>query len=122
MNETELETLSGETLESQNIDSIISSIEGLSLKNRQSIIITLGSKGAYVYQDQKGELIKGHDVDAIDTTGSGDCFIGALASNYLETENLYEAAIFGNKAAALSTTKKGASLSMPTQDEVVNGF
>jgi ribokinase len=122
MNETELETLSGETLESQNIDSIISSIKGLSLKNHQSIIITLGSQGVYVCQDQKGELINGHEVHAIDTTGSGDCFIGALASNYLETENLYEAALFGNKAAALSTTKKGASLSMPTQDEVENWF
>ena len=122
MNETELETLSGETLESRNIDSIISSIKGLSLKNHQSIIITLGSQGVYVCQDQKGELINGHEVHAIDTTGSGDCFIGALASNYLETENLYEAALFGNKAAALSTTKKGASLSMPTQDEVENWF
>ena len=122
MNETELETLSGETLESQNIDSIISSIKGLSLKNHQSIVITLGSQGVYVCQDQKGELINGHEVHAMDTTGSGDCFIGALASNYLETENLYEAALFGNKAAALSTTKKGASLSMPTQDEVENWF
>ena len=64
-------------------------------------------------------LVTGHKVSTLDTTGSGDCFIGALASNYLEKENLFESVHFANKAAALSTTKKGTSNSMPTKDEVV---
>ena len=48
-----------------------------------------------------------------------DCFIGALASNLLEKQDLSEAAIFANKAAAISVTKKGASASMPTTQEVL---
>ena len=59
-------------------------------------------------------------VDAVDTTGSGDCFIGALARQYLESKNLLDSVDFANKAAALSVMKKGASVSMPTMEEVVN--
>ena len=51
--------------------------------------------------------------------GTGDCFIGALASSLLEKHDLSEAAIFANKAAAISVTKKGASASMPTTQEVL---
>ena len=73
-----------------------------------------------VYVDQKGQLIEGHKVEAVDTTGSGDCFIGALASQYLESNDLLDSVKFANKAAALSVMKRGASASMPTLEEVVN--
>ena len=56
----------------------------------------------------------------MDTTGSGDCFIGALASQYLESNDLLDSVNFANKAAALSVMKRGASSSMPTLEEVVN--
>ena len=120
MNESELENLTERTLERQNADSIGQSIKDLNLSTTQSVVVTLGSKGVYVYTNQKGQLINGHKVDAVDTTGSGDCFIGALASQYLESKNLLDSVDFANKAAALSVTKKGASASMPTMEEVVN--
>ena len=120
MNESELENLTERIVESQNADSIGQAIKDLNLSTTQSIVVTLGSKGVYVHASQKGQFIDGHKVEALDTTGSGDCFIGALASQYLESNDLLESVNFANKAAALSVMKRGASSSMPTLEEVVN--
>ncbi len=119
VNELELESLSGYSLEKDNLDTIVIAVESLNLQNSQSVVVTLGAKGAYVQKGKKDEFMTGHKVSTVDTTGSGDCFIGALASNYLEKENLFESVYFANQAAALSTTKQGTSNSMPTKDEVV---
>ena len=120
MNESELENLTERTVDRQNADSIGQAIKDLNLSTTQSIVVTLGSKGVYVHANQKGQFIEGHKVEALDTTGSGDCFIGALASQYLESNNLLDSVNFANKAAALSVMKRGASASMPTLEEVVN--
>ena len=120
MNESELENLTERTVERQNADSIGQAIKDLNLSTTQSVVVTLGSKGAYVHTNQKVQFIDGHKVQAMDTTGSGDCFIGALASQYLESKDLLDSVNFANKAAALSVMKKGASASMPTMQEVVN--
>ena len=120
MNESELENLSDRSVDNENIDSIAEAIKVLNLKTTQSIAVTLGSKGVYVYTNQKGDFIDGHKIEAVDTTGSGDCFIGALATHYLKSNDLLDSVNFANKAAALSVTKRGASASMPTLEEVVN--
>jgi len=120
MNESELENLSERSVDNENIDSIAEAIKVLNLKTTQSIAVTLGSKGVYVYTNQKGDFIDGHKIEAVDTTGSGDCFIGALATHYLKSNDLLDSVNFANKAAALSVMKRGASSSMPTLEEVVN--
>ena len=66
------------------------------------------------------EHIEGLKVNALDTVGSGDCFVGALSFSLLEGKSLKESCEFANKSAAISVTKKGASASMPTIEEVVN--
>ena len=119
MNELELESLSGYSVDKDNLDSVVIAIESLNLQDSQSVVITLGAKGAYAQKGKKDEFVTGHKVSTVDTTGSGDCFIGAMASSYLEKENLFESVHFANQAAALSTTKQGTSNSMPTKDEVV---
>ena len=119
VNELELESLSGYSVAKDNLDSVVIAIERLNLQDSQSMVVTLGAKGAYVQKGKKDEFMTGHKVSTVDTTGSGDCFIGAMASSYLEKENLFESVHFANQAAALSTTKQGTSNSMPTKDEVV---
>jgi ribokinase len=121
MNETELAALSGDSPSRQFTPPVLNkSLEKIPLTNRQSVIVTLGSQGVYVYENKIGTLVPGLDVVSVDTTGSGDCFVGALATQYLVHGNLVDAAYFANKAAALSVTKKGASASMPVLEEVVN--
>ena len=120
VNEIELESLSGKKVNKENPDTVRLAVKSLPLNNRQSIVVTLGSHGAYIYKDKREEFVAGLDVDSIDSTGSGDCFIGALATSYLENEDLFESVKFANSAAAISTTKRGTSSSMPTKDQVVN--
>ena len=120
VNEIELEALAKKKLKDTNIDSIRASVDLLSLAKHQAIVVTLGAEGVYVRDQNKEEYIEGHKVNSVDTTGSGDCFVGAMASYLIEDKNLFDASVFANKAASISVTRKGASSSMPTKDEVVN--
>ena len=121
MNETELSTLSADQIFSDSSPKEIEdSLKKIIYNQKKSAIVTLGSKGAYIFENQKGTYVPGLEVMAVDTTGSGDCFVGALASHYSQHHHLVDAAYFANQAAALSVTKKGASASMPYLNEVVN--
>ncbi|MGM7721399.1 ribokinase [Metabacillus sp. Hm71] len=84
---------------------------------KQKCIVTKGAKGVQLYQDGK-ELIPGFQVNAIDSTGAGDCFNGALAVSISKGATLKAACQFANAAAALSVTKLGAQSGLPTLEEV----
>ncbi|MGK0618576.1 ribokinase [Meiothermus cerbereus] len=83
-----------------------------------TVIITLGGQGA-VWIAPEG---KGHQpvpkVEAIDTTGAGDAFIGALATAICEGKPLPQAMELGCVAGALAATKVGAQSSLPWREEV----
>ena len=81
------------------------------------VIITLGSEGL-VYSGDFEKFFKPIKTDSIDPVGSGDCFNGALASMINKGENILNSINFAQKAAALSTTKKGASQSFPFLNEI----
>jgi bifunctional ADP-heptose synthase (sugar kinase/adenylyltransferase) len=63
-------------------------------------------------------LIPGYKVPAIDATGAGDAFNGALAVAVAERKSLFAAAAFANAAAALSVTRLGAQSSAPVRKEI----
>ena len=89
----------------------------MSLKNI-CLIVTLGSRGLCYHHNSEFEYIEGIKTEAVDTVGSGDCFVGALAYAINLDQDIRESCIFANNCAALSVTKKGASTSMPTLSEV----
>lgn len=62
--------------------------------------------------------IAGFDTEAVDTTGAGDTFNGALAVALTDQLPLNEALEFANAAASLSVEKHGAQQGMPTREEV----
>ncbi|RHW42591.1 ribokinase [Neobacillus notoginsengisoli] len=80
-------------------------------------IVTQGEKGVSIFSGTQID-IPGYKVKAIDTTGAGDTFNGALAYSLSEGMGLSEACRFANAAAALSVTKLGAQGGMPTKFEV----
>lgn len=55
---------------------------------------------------------------AVDTTGAGDTFNGALAVALAEGKSLYDALAFANLAASISVKKFGAQGGMPTREEL----
>ncbi|MBA2174820.1 ribokinase [Halobacillus locisalis] len=82
----------------------------------QKMITTLGSQG--VELSATGEVIHGYPVQALDTTGAGDTFNGALSAKLSEGADVKEAIRFANAASALSVQKIGAQSGMPTLEEV----
>ena len=66
--------------------------------------------------NESGEMIQipAISVKAVDTTGAGDCFTGALACSLAEGNDLAVAMNFATKASAFSVMYPGAQLSYPT--------
>jgi ribokinase len=87
-------------------------------KGVKSVVVTLGAQGAACATGDRTQEITGMRVDAVDATGAGDCFTGALACALGEGKDLGVAVHFANAAAALSVTRMGAQASMPRREEV----
>jgi len=115
-NETEAEMISG--IKITNDDSLLACARAIHAMGVQSVIITLGSKGAFLYSDNFQEHIPTVKVKAVDTTAAGDVFNGALAVALSEGCGLPEAVRFANKAAAISVTRFGAQASAPYREEI----
>lgn len=79
-----------------------------------SVVVTLGESGAEVAEGRASYAVPGNPVDAIDTTGAGDAFCGALAAALAEGRSLVDAVRWGCAAGALATTAVGAQAAMPT--------
>ena len=119
-NETETTAMTGMTLQSEE-DTCRAAMELLA-KGAGNVILTLGDKGAYVLEGSQRPAspyhIAAHQVEVVDTTAAGDCFVGALAVGLGEKKPLHDAAAFACAAAALSVTRQGAQPSMPRRVEV----
>lgn len=83
-----------------------------------NVVITLGSKGAYLHTGTSGQLITSPAVKAVDSTAAGDCFNGALTVALAEGKSLPDAVAFGCQAASISVTRMGAQASMPKRSEL----
>jgi ribokinase len=84
----------------------------------KSAVVTLGARGALVIEADGVQEIESPRVRAVDTTGAGDAFTGALAAKLAEGLSLGDAARFAVKVAAISVTRRGAQPSYPTATEV----
>lgn len=84
----------------------------------KKIVLKLGKKGVLVSDGETRTLVSGWSVDTVDQTGAGDTFDGAFCAEYLRTGDMIGAAVFGNAAAALSTTGYGAVAPIPRREAV----
>jgi ribokinase len=120
-NETETEILTGIRVDSE--ESAARAADHLHDRGVATVIITLGSKGAFVSDRKSGTraVIPGFRVTAKDTTAAGDVFNGQLAVSLAEGASLEDAVRTAHAAAALSVQKLGAQSSIPTREET-DGF
>jgi ribokinase len=116
-NETEAELLTGIKVDSDSSAAKAASV--LRARGVQTVILTLGARGALVASsDASPQLVPGFKVKAVDTTGAGDVFNGALAVALAEEQPLLDAVRFANAAAAISVTRLGAQPSAPSRREI----
>lgn len=119
LNETELGLLAGvELSESDEAAKIIAVARKLQARQDQTICVTLGKRGVLALAASEEFAVPGRMVKAVDTTGAGDCFVGALASQLADGVPLRAALAFANAAASISVQRMGAGPSMPTAAEV----
>jgi ribokinase len=86
-----------------------------------AVIVTLGAKGALVATREEHYTVPAPKVEAVDPTGSGDAFNGALAVALAEGEHLREAVEFACSAGALTATKREVIPALPHRWEL-EGF
>lgn len=84
----------------------------------ENLVVTLASKGALLAQNGSVVRIPTIKRKALDTTGAGDCFVGAMTVALSEGKPMDEAIEFANQAAGISVTRKGAQDAMPSRDEI----
>jgi len=91
------------------------------------LLVTLGEKGSKFFYKEESVMVETIDVDSVDTTGCGDCFVGMTLfeiSKYLPFENIDKSLLYNivkkaNIAGALCATKKGAIPAIPEYSEVL---
>ncbi|MEL4503467.1 ribokinase [Luteococcus sp. H91] len=114
VNEEEAMALLGRRLEDLTaIRNALPELEGLC----PQVIVTAGEHGAYTCHDGKTRHVAPMAVQAVDTTGAGDSFVGAFTSALVSGATFDQAASLASAVAAETTTGVGAQTSMPTSME-----
>ncbi len=90
------------------------------------VFVTLGPKGCHVSVKEQQVLVPAFHINAIDTTGAGDAFIGALLYSLDQCNDVamlgmnewQDKVAFAQKVSAMVCVKNGAMNALPTLDEV----
>lgn len=98
------------------------------LPGSASVVVTLGASGCFVSHadgrlrgdDRACYRVAPEAVHAIDTTGAGDAFNGALAAALSEGRPMPEALRWASAAGALAVTRRGAQEALPRRTEVLD--
>ena len=116
VNEVEAEFYCHEKIDS--VEKAKTEIKKMAEKYNNNVIFTLGKDGAVAYENGTIEFIPAMKVDAIETTGAGDSYIGAVSHSIIEGKSLIEACKFATKCSAITVCRMGAQPSMPTLEDV----
>ena len=88
-----------------------------SVAGARAVVVTLGADGAVVVEGERVERVAAPRVKAVDTTGAGDAFCGALAQALADGAALVEAARWAVRVAAVSVTRHGAQGGLPWRED-----
>jgi ribokinase len=114
VNEHEALGLSGES-------SIEKSVDWFLRQGCKMVVITLGAEGVLFSTGTTITRVTAPVVQAVDTTGAGDCFVGWFSTGIAEGLSVDAAVRRACQAASLAVTRPGAQDGMPYRQEVVPG-
>lgn len=110
-NETELALITGRVVDS--VDAAFAAARELTVLGVRHVIVTLGEAGA-LYVGAEGEFrVDGRKVDARDTTGAGDAFIGCFVHHWSQSADIRRAITYAVAYSACSVTGLGTQSSYP---------
>lgn len=116
-NETETALLTGLPVET--IEQADEAARALRARGPQTVIITLGARGVlFLAGDEAPEHVPARQVQAVDSTGAGDAFVGSLAYFLGAKRPLRDAIQRASAVATQSVLKVGTQTSFPKRDEI----
>ncbi|EIC85026.1 ribokinase [Serratia sp. M24T3] len=118
-NETELEILTG--LPTATEEEVLRAGRMLLGRGLKNLIITLGNRGSVWMQGDQIHRVSPTPVQAVDTSGAGDAFIGCFAHYLVKDGDIATAMQSASAYAACSVTQRGTQLSYPDAD-TFHGF
>ena len=119
LNETELGFLTKTELrDTDDPARFIEAARSLPIGRGKIVCVTLGKRGVLALIDGEPRMVAGRTVTAVDTTGAGDCFVGAVAAQLAGGNSMGDALDYANAAASICVQRMGAAPSMPTAAEV----
>jgi ribokinase len=119
LNETELGFLAKTELrDTDDHARFVEAARSLPNGNNKIVCVTLGKRGVVALMDEPSLIIGGRAVEAVETTGAGDCFVGAVAAQLAAGKSATDALNYANVAASICVQRMGAAPSMPSAAEV----
>jgi ribokinase len=115
-NESEIEALTGRTVST--IGDVERAARVLRDRGARTVVVTLGERGALLVDDGPARAVPAPEVQAIDTTGAGDAFIGSFAYFLARGHDAREAMARAARIASMSVQRRGAQPSFPTAAEL----
>jgi ribokinase len=117
-NESETELLTGMPVET--LEQAQQAAQKLIDLGATTVILTLGARGSLLVTAEGSEHVPAPEVKAVDTTGAGDAFVGALAYYLGAGKSLLEAMSRANRIAAMSVQAPGTQTSFPKPADLPN--
>jgi ribokinase len=119
LNESELGLLAkAELRDTDDPRRFIEAARSLQTGKDRTVCVTLGKRGVVALVNGESLVIPGRVVEAVDTTGAGDCFVGAVAAQLASGKSIRDALAYANIAASICVQRMGAAPSMPTAAEL----
>jgi ribokinase len=119
LNESELGVLTDTALDADaDLSLFIDAARSLQTGTDRVICVTLGKRGVMALVSGEPLVVAGRAVKAVDTTGAGDCFVGAVAAQLSCGKSIQGALEYANAAASICVQRMGAAPSMPSAAEV----
>lgn len=115
-NETETEYISG--IKITDMESICRAADVIGERGVENIVITLGSKGAFIKENGAYHKVPAIKVKAVDATAAGDTFCAAVCVALAENKGVLDAVEFANRCASVTVTRMGAQSSLPYRGEI----
>ena len=101
-------------------DSAKAACSALFTRGADTIIVTLGAKGALLATTDEFTFLPAYQANVVDTTAAGDAFAAGFVVSLLETQDLAQSVQYANAVGALTVTKLGAQVSLPSKEDVEN--